>query len=66
MVANNFTEISKSYSNFELKVFNLIPLTDYTAYIVGGSAHFGYPDLMSPNKIKKLKFRTEPAPEGIY
>lgn len=57
---NGNVEITATYTNFVVNVTNLDPLTNYTAYIVGGSAHPGYPDPMDPNDIVSVDFRTEP------
>mgnify|MGYP001206800496 CR=1 FL=1 len=54
-------EVSQYYKTYHFNITGLVPLTDYYCYIVGGSVHPGYPDLMAPNKIESVKFRTEPS-----
>ena len=54
-------EISEKFVDFNIKVENLTPDTEYNMYIVGGSAHPGYPDLMDDKNIKFLTFKTLPA-----
>lgn len=54
-------EITQGYKTFYFNITGLVPLTDYVAYIVGGSVQPGYPDLMSPIQIGSVSFRTEPS-----
>lgn len=55
-------EISEAYRLFDVNVTGLDPLTDYNVYIIGGSAHPGYPDLFSSDSIIILPVKTAPAP----
>jgi len=59
-------EVSTPYTDFTLNVENLEPLTSYTAYIVGGSAHPGYPDLMSQSSVIAIQFTTSEPPKSNF
>jgi len=54
-------EIIKPYDSYLVNVTELEPLTNYTAYIVGGSAHPGYPDPMDDKDIVMIQFITQPS-----
>jgi len=54
-------EISQPYQSFQVMVDDLLSYTNYTAYIIGGSAHHGYPDPMEAKSITQIKFATYPA-----
>lgn len=36
----------------------MVPNTEYNVYIIGGSAHPGYPDLMTNDQIKLIDAKT--------
>ena len=55
-------EISTPYKDFSMNITGLNPLTDYNVYVVGGSAHPGYPDLMTSDSIWILAVKTTAAP----
>lgn len=55
-------EVSTAYVDFTVNVTGLDPLTDYNVYVVGGSAHPGYPDLGSADSIVIITIKTEAAP----
>jgi len=63
LVANYFVEVSTAFTDFDINITSLNPSTEYDAYIVGGSAHPGYPDLMSSDEIVYLTLTTLPVPE---
>lgn len=63
---SGFGEISQGYVPFNFTLYNLTSNTTYYAYIIGGSVHPGYPDLMDPFKIVRIKFKTRISPDGIY
>lgn len=54
-------EVMTIYDTYMLNVTGLEPLTDYIAYLIGGSVHPGYPDLMDASSTVQIVFRTEPA-----
>jgi len=60
-VPSNNVEIAEPYKSYTMNVTNLVALTNYTAYIVGGSAHPGYPDPMDDKDIVIIKFETKPS-----
>lgn len=39
-------EVSEPYTKYNLSIPGMVPNTEYNVYIIGGSAHPGYPDLM--------------------
>ena len=43
-----------------MTIDELKPNTEYVAYIITGSLHPGYPDLMSDSKVVELQFITKP------
>lgn len=49
-----------------MSLHNLTSQVEYYAYVIGGSVHPGYPDLMDASKIVRLKFKTMISPEGKY
>lgn len=51
-------EVSEKFEYFSFSFSGLDYDTEYTAYIVGGSAHPGYPDLMDSEDIESLDFTT--------
>ena len=59
---SNVIEISQPYQSFTLNISSLVPNTEYNAYLVGGSAQPGYPDLMPDNLVNSLSFQTQIAP----
>lgn len=59
-------EISTPYKDFNVNVTGLDPLTDYNVYVVAGSAHPGYPDLIKAESIKIITIKTLPAPVSKY
>jgi len=63
-VPSSSVEVSQPYQSFQIVVENLVSMTNYTAYIIGGSAHPGYPDPMDAKDIVQIKFFTQPANYG--
>ncbi|EGR31727.1 hypothetical protein IMG5_103280 [Ichthyophthirius multifiliis] len=64
LAPNGKQEITAAYNYFNVTVNNLKPLTQYYAYVVGGSAHPGFPDLMNANKVFRIEFSTIQSPDG--
>lgn len=44
----------------------MVPNTEYNVYIIGGSAHPGYPDLMESSQIQLISARTLFIPSCKY
>ena len=60
-------EVSTIGQSFTLTVYDLDASSKYNAYVIGGSAHPGFPDLMDSTQVKKLSFTTNDIPIGkIY
>lgn len=59
-MASGSIEISETYEDFTMNVTGLEPETDYNVYIVAGSAHPGYPDLMASESVVMLTLTTLP------
>lgn len=51
-------EVEKKYENISFDIYGLEKDTNYVAYVVGGSVHPGYPDLMSDDEILTVDFKT--------
>lgn len=62
-VPSNFSEITQKFTLFNLTVNYLDSDTTYNLYMTAGSAHPGYPDLMSDSQVIFIKFTTPKAPE---
>lgn len=58
----NYTEASEKFTPFTLYIQGLEPDTVYNLYVTAGSAHPGYPDLMSDSQTQMLEFTTLKAP----
>eukprot|EP00828_Plagiopyla_frontata_P008076 TRINITY_DN13942_c0_g1_i1.p2 TRINITY_DN13942_c0_g1~~TRINITY_DN13942_c0_g1_i1.p2 ORF type:complete len:188 (-),score=27.01 TRINITY_DN13942_c0_g1_i1:8-571(-) len=54
-------EITEAYSYFYITVSELQAETYYTAFLIAGSAHPGYPDLPSQTDVQEISFSTMPA-----
>jgi hypothetical protein len=65
-VAHGYGEVSKPYADILVNVTNLEPLTEYNAYVIGGSAHPGYPDLGAEKYVVQIRFTTAPSPKGKF
>ena len=57
-IQNSKVEIEKKFENFTLSIDGLVKDTEYTAYLIGGSAQPGYPDMMAEAYIIQLPFKT--------
>jgi len=55
-------EVNIKFILYEMDIPDLDPDTDYNLYVTAGSAHPGYPDLMSEKKTVFLEFKTNKAP----
>jgi hypothetical protein len=64
-VPNGKIEISTVNQVFTLNVTGLDQLTKYNTYIVGGSAHPGYPDLMDISGVVQIQVATMAAPVSM-
>lgn len=53
-------EVSQAFKDFYINITGLEPETEYNAYVIGGSAHPGYPDLMKSSSIVTITFTTLP------
>eukprot|EP01016_Furgasonia_blochmanni_P025095 TRINITY_DN27069_c0_g1_i2.p1 TRINITY_DN27069_c0_g1~~TRINITY_DN27069_c0_g1_i2.p1 ORF type:complete len:198 (-),score=49.40 TRINITY_DN27069_c0_g1_i2:238-771(-) len=56
-------EVSVKYKDVNFTIDELEDDTPYTIYVVGGSAHPGYPDLMPDKHVLPLTFKTLPVPK---
>lgn len=57
---NGNVEVGATYTNYVTNVTDLQALTNYTAFIIGGSIHPGYPDPMDARQIVAINFTTAP------
>eukprot|EP00828_Plagiopyla_frontata_P048232 TRINITY_DN9178_c0_g1_i1.p1 TRINITY_DN9178_c0_g1~~TRINITY_DN9178_c0_g1_i1.p1 ORF type:complete len:546 (+),score=71.98 TRINITY_DN9178_c0_g1_i1:127-1764(+) len=55
----NYVNISEKYTLFYITIEDLEPDTQYSVYVIGGSAHPGYPDLMAKDDIIQLNIKTD-------
>ena len=62
----NYIEVSKASTMFTVNVTDLDDNTAYKAYIIGGSAHPGFPDLMPQSSVVTTTFQTKKIPIGSF
>ena len=63
---SGYVEVSKPSTLFTVNVTDLDDNTAYKAYIIGGSAHPGFPDLMPQLSVVSVAFQTKQIPIGIF
>jgi hypothetical protein len=63
---SGMVEIAQSYTDYPINVTNIEPNTEYNVYVVAGSAHPGFPDLMPSSGIVTLTFTSSPKPESKF
>ncbi len=64
LMPSGYVEIAQSYTDYTINVTTIEANTEYNVYIVAGSAHPGYPDLMPSSGIITLTFTSNPKPES--
>lgn len=59
---SGYVEVSTASTQFTINITGLTETTAYNAYIIGGSVHPGYPDLMADSSVVKVNFTTDTPP----
>jgi len=57
-------EVSQASSEFTVNITGLDYGTEYNGYIIGGSVHPGFPDLMPDSSVVSVSFKTNTPPIG--
>jgi len=63
-VPSGSVEVSEKNTGFTITVEDLDSDSSYNAYIIGGSAHPGFPDLMGSSKVVTVSFKTQTPPKS--